>query len=63
MCIRTMPIVEVYCSKCQIYLVFGIFAVGGFLVFGVLNAKNFAFSTLDASALKDRFAIVCFRFW
>ena len=49
--VRTMPIVELYYSKCQIYLAFGTFDDSGFLVFDVLNTKNLAFSTPVANAL------------
>ena len=47
-----MPIVELFYSKCQIYLAFGTLDDGGFLVFDVLNAKNLVFSTPNANALK-----------
>jgi len=36
----------------NIYLAFGTFDVGGFLVFGVLYANNLALSTLDANTLR-----------
>ena len=43
--IHTMPIVERYYNKCQIYLAFGIFDVGGFLVFDMLYVNDLLFRT------------------
>lgn len=34
------------------FIAFGTCDMGGFFVFGVLNAKNLAFSTSDTSALR-----------
>ena len=39
----------------QIFLTYKTFDEGRFLVFGVLNAKNLAFSTFDASAIRNQF--------
>ena len=45
-----MPIIERYYTSMPTFLVFGTLDVGCFLVYGVLNAKILAFSTLDANA-------------
>ena len=47
-----MPIVELYCNKYQIYLAFGTSNGGGFLVFGVLNAKILAFTIPNANVIR-----------
>lgn len=46
-----MLVLELHYSLCQIILTFRTSFVGGFLIFGVLNAKNLVFNTLDASAV------------
>lgn len=47
-----MPLVKFYCNKYQIYLAFRTFDVGGFLVFGVLNAKILAFTIPSANVIR-----------
>ena len=48
---RILLLVEGYCSSCQIVLAYKMSDEVLFLVFDVLNAKNLAFGTLNASAL------------
>ena len=50
--VRIVPIVELYRNKYQIYLAFGTSNVGGFLVFGVLNAKILAFTIPNANVIR-----------
>ena len=44
-------IIELYCSKCQIFFAFDISDAGLVLVFNVSNTKNLAFGTIDVNAL------------
>ena len=47
-----MPFVEHHCSTMVFLLAFGTSHEAKILVFGVPNAKNLAFGTLDANALR-----------
>ena len=49
--IRTVLFLELYCLSMLKLLAFRTCDVGGFLVFGVPNAKYLTFGTPDASAL------------
>ena len=48
----TVSNLEHHCSSMLNFLRFDIFDVGGFFVFGMLNANNLTFSTPDSNALK-----------
>ena len=50
-CVHTVPNLERYRHKCQIFGTFETLAVRCFLVFGVPHAKYLAFGTPDGDAL------------